>query len=105
MDNVYVNGNMEIVASDRDIVDIVREHCGDDFADVLEERLSYRELTEEEIEEVLESSDFYVYESSLLDEWNDVGCEVTKLCEVAIGYIEDTKDKLLSINSLVNSIM
>lgn len=35
MDNVYVNGNMEIVASDRDIVDIVREHCDDDFANVL----------------------------------------------------------------------
>ena len=29
MNNVYVNGTIETIANDRDIVDIIRECCGD----------------------------------------------------------------------------
>ena len=32
MTNVYVNENVETIGSDRDIIDIIREHCGSDFA-------------------------------------------------------------------------
>ena len=49
MNNVYVNGRIETIGSDRDIVDIIRECCGDDFASYVENRLNCRELTEEEI--------------------------------------------------------
>ena len=49
MNNVYVNGRIETIANDRDIVDIIRECCGYDFASYVENRLNCRELTEEEI--------------------------------------------------------
>ena len=33
MRNVYVNGSVETIGNDRDIIDIIRENCGSDFAD------------------------------------------------------------------------
>ena len=90
MNNVYVNGRIETIANDRDIVDIIRECCGDDFASYVENRLNCRELTEEEIKQVLENSDYYSYESSL-DAWNCVGNDIIEECEKQIEYMEEAK--------------
>ena len=90
MNNVYVNGRIETIANDRDIVDIIRECCGDDFASYVENRLNCRELTEEEIKQVLENSDYYSYEASL-DAWNCVGNDIVEECEKQIEYMEEAK--------------
>ena len=90
MNNVYVNGRIETIANDRDIVDIIRECCGDDFASYVENRLNCRELTEEEIKQVLENSDYYSYEASL-DAWNYCGNDIVEECEKQMEYIENSK--------------
>ena len=90
MNNVYVNGRIETIANDRDIVDIIRECCGDDFASYVENRLNCKELTEEEKRQVLENSDYYSYEASL-DAWNCVGNDIVEECEKQIEYIENSK--------------
>ena len=90
MNNVYVNGRIETIANDRDIVDIIRECCGDDFASYVENRLNCRELTEEEIKQVLENSDYYSYEASL-DDWNCCGNDIVEECEKQIEYIDNSK--------------
>ena len=90
MNNVYVNGRIETIANDRDIVDIIRECCGDDFASYVENRLNCRELTEEEIKQVLENSDYYSYEASL-DDWNFCGNDIVEECEKQMEYIENSK--------------
>ena len=90
MNNVYVNGRIETIANDRDVVDIIRECCGDDFARYVENRLNCRELTEEEIKQVLENSDYYSYEASL-DAWNCVGNDIVEECEKQIEYMEEAK--------------
>ena len=90
MNNVYVNGRIETIANDRDIVDIIRECCGDDFASYVENRLNCRELTEEEIKQVLENSDYYSYEASL-DDWNCCGNDIVEECEKQIEYMEEAK--------------
>ena len=90
MNNVYVNGRIETIGSDRDIVDIIRECCGDDFASYVENRLNCRELTEEEIKQVLENSDYYSYEASL-DAWNCCGNDIVEECEKQIEYMEEAK--------------
>ena len=90
MNNVYVNGRIETIANDRDIVDIIRECCGDDFASYVENRLNCRELTAEEKRQVLENSDYYSYEASL-DAWNCVGNDIVEECEKQIEYMEEAK--------------
>ena len=90
MNNVYVNGRIETIANDRDIIDIIRECCGDDFASYVGNRLNCRELTEEEIKQVLENSDYYSYEASL-DAWNCAGNDIIEECEKQIEYIENSK--------------
>ena len=90
MNNVYVNGRIETIANDRDIVDIIRECCGDDFASYVENRLNCRELTEEEIKQVLENSDYYSYEASL-DDWNFCGNDIVEECEKQMEYMEEAK--------------
>ena len=90
MNNVYVNGRIETIANDRDIVDIIRECCGDDFASYVENRLNCRELTAEEKRQVLENSDYYSYEASL-DAWNCCGNDIVEECEKQIEYMEETK--------------
>ena len=90
MNNVYVNGRIETIANDRDIVDIIRECCGDDFASYVENRLNCRELTAEEKRQVLENSDYYSYESSL-DAWNCAGNDIVEECEKQIEYMEEAK--------------
>ena len=90
MNNVYVNGRIETIANDRDIVDIIRECCDDDFASYVENRLNCRELTEEEIKQVLENSDYYSYEASL-DDWNCCGNDIVEECEKQIEYMEEAK--------------
>ena len=112
MNNVYVNGRIETIANDRDIVDIIRECCGDDFASYVENRLNCRELTEEEKRQVLEDSDYYSYETSL-DAWNCVGNDIVEECEKQIEYMEDAKrinkDRLysafLNIKKIVENIL
>ena len=103
MNNVYVNGRIETIANDRDIVDIIRECCGDDFASYVENRLNCRELTEEEIKQVLENSDYYSYEASL-DDWNCCGNDIIEECEKQIEYMEEAKriNKDTLYNAFVN---
>ena len=90
MNNVYVNGRIETIANDHDIVDIIRECCGDDFANYVENRLNCRELTAEEKRQVSENSDYYSYEASL-DAWNFCGNDIIEECEKQMEYIEEAK--------------
>ena len=90
MNNVYVNDRIETIAKDRDIVDIIRECCGDDFASYVENRLNCRELTAEEKRQVLENSDYYSYEASL-DAWNCCGNDIVEECEKQMEYMEEAK--------------
>ena len=105
MNNVYVNGRIETIANDRDIVDIIRECCDDDFASYVENRLNCRELTEEEIKQVLENSDYYSYEASL-DDWNCCGNDIVEECEKQIEYIDNSKriNKDVLYNSFITII-
>ena len=90
MKNVYVNGNVETIGNDRDIIDIIRDNCGSDFADFMEYRLSHMELPKEQKEEILRNSDYYGYEESL-DAWNCVGNDIVEECEKQMEYIENSK--------------
>ena len=90
MNNVYVNGRIETIANDRDIVDIIRECCGDDFANFIEYRLNHMELSNEQKEEILRNSDYYSYEESL-DDWNFCGNDIVEECEKQMEYIENSK--------------
>ena len=90
MNNVYVNGRIETIANDRDIIDIIRECCGDDFADFMEYRLNHMELSNEQKEEILRNSDYYSYEESL-DDWNFCGNDIIEECEKQMEYIENSK--------------
>ena len=90
MTNVYVNGNVETIGNDRDIIDIIRENCGSDFADFMEYRLNHMELSNEQKEEILRNSDYYSYEESL-DDWNFCGNDIIEECEKQMEYIENSK--------------
>ena len=90
MRNVYVNGNVETIGNDRDIIDIIRENCGSDFADFMEYRLSHMEISKEQKEEILRNSDYYSYEASL-DDWNFCGNDIVEECEKQMEYIEEAK--------------
>lgn len=105
MENVYVNGNVETIGSDRDIIDIIRENCGSDFADFMEYRLNHMEISEEQKEDILRNSDYYSYEASLED-WNFCGNDVIEECEKQIEYIEKSKriNKEVLYNSFINIV-
>ena len=93
MQNVMVNNQIETIGSDRDIVDIVREHCGDELATLIEDRLNIpleQNITPELIETCLQRTDYYAYESSL-DDWNCVGNDVVEECEKQMEYMEEAK--------------
>ena len=90
MINVYVNGNVETIGNDRDIIDIIRENCGSDFANFMEYRLNHMELSNEQKEEILRNSDYYSYEESL-DDWNFCGNDIVEECEKQMEYIENSK--------------
>lgn len=103
MDNVLVNGRLEIIGSDRDIIDIIRESCGNDFANYIEERFCfdltdlnqlYLRLSDKECEkleaDVLNQTDYHNYESTL-DEWNCAGNDIVEECDKQINYIETAK--------------
>ena len=90
MRNIYVNGSVETIGNDRDIIDIIRENCGSDFADFMEYRLNHMELSNEQKEEILRNSDYYSYEESL-DDWNFCGNDIVEECEKQMEYIEEAK--------------
>ena len=102
MNNVYVNGRIETIGSDRDIVDIIRENCGSDFADFMEYRLNHMELSNEQKEEILRNSDYYSYEASL-DDWNCCGNDIVKKYKKQMEYIENSKriNKEVLYNSFI----
>ena len=90
MTNVYINGNVETIGNDRDIIDIIREHYGSDFANFIEYRLNHMELSNEQKEEILRNSDYYSYEESL-DDWNFCGNDIIEECEKQMEYIDNSK--------------
>ena len=90
MTNVYVNGSVETIGNDRDIIDIIRDNCGSDFANFIEYRLNHMELSNEQKEEILRNSDYYSYEESL-DDWNFCGNDIIEECEKQIEYIDNSK--------------
>ena len=90
MRNIYVNGSVETIGNDRDIIDIIRDNCGSDFADFMEYRLSHMELSNEQKEEILRNSDYYSYEASL-DDWNFCGNDIIEECEKQMEYMEEAK--------------
>ena len=93
MENVCINGKIETIGNDRDIVDIVRACCGDDFATLIDNRLNVpleQSITPELIETCLQRTDFYSYEASL-DNWNCIANDVLDECEKQIDYIEESK--------------
>ena len=90
MRNIYVNGSVETIGNDRDIIDIIRDNCGSDFANFMEYRLNHMELSNEQKEEILRNSDYYSYEESL-DDWNFCGNDIIEECEKQMEYIENSK--------------
>lgn len=103
MDNVIVNGRLETIGSDRDIIDIIRESCGNDFANYVESKFCfdltnlnqlYLHLSDKECEklesDVLNQTDYHNYESTL-DEWNCIGNDIIEECDRQIEYIEIAK--------------
>ena len=90
MTNVYINGSVETIGNDRDIIDIIRDNCGSDFANFIEYRLNHMELSNEQKEEILRNSDYYSYEESL-DDWNFCGNDIIEECEKQMEYIENSK--------------
>ena len=103
MDNIIVNGRLETIGSDKDIIDIIRESCGNDFAKYVEERFCfdltdlnqlYLRLDDKECEkiesDILSQTDYHNYESTL-DEWNCVGNDIIKECDKQIDYIKTAK--------------
>ena len=105
MNNVYVNGRIETIANDRDIIDIIRDNCGSDFANFIEYRLNHMELSNEQKEEILRNSDYYSYEASL-DAWNFAGNDIIEECEKQIEYIENSKriNKDVLYNSFITIV-
>lgn len=101
MENISINGTIETIANDRDIVDIIRNICGGDFANYIEQRL-YRplEISQELREQIISESDYYSYEASL-DSHNCVFNDILEECENQIDYIEESKriDKVKLLES------
>jgi hypothetical protein len=91
MENISINGTIETIGNDRDIVDIIRNIGGDDFASFVEQRL-YRplEISQELREQIISESDYYSYEASL-DSHNCVFNDVLEECENQIEYIKEGK--------------
>ena len=91
MENISINGTIETIASDRDITDIIRNTCGGDFANFIEQRL-YRplEISQELREQIISESDYYSYEASL-DNHNCVFNDILEECKTQIDYIEESK--------------
>ena len=91
MENISINGTIETVANDRDIVDIIRNTCGSDFAQFIEQRL-YRplEISQELREQIFAESDYYSYEASL-DSHNCVFNDILEECEIQVDYIKESK--------------
>ena len=91
MENISINGTVETIGNDRDIIDIIRNNCGSDFARFMEERL-YKpmEISQELREQIFAESDYYSYEASL-DSHNCTFNDILEECENQIEYIEETK--------------
>lgn len=87
---IAIKDTVEVIDSDRDIIDIIRLYCGSDFASFVEYRLNHTEVSDEQREEILKDSDFYSYEASL-DEWNCCGNDIIEECESQLQYIEESK--------------
>ena len=89
---VKVNNELEMIGNDRDILDVIEKNCGIDFRYEVENRLNKpTEITNELIEEVLESNDFYSHINKLDDNdcaFNDILVE----CENQLEYIENAKN-------------
>lgn len=104
MKTTIVNEKTEIISNDCDIVEIIEKYCGYDFAKLVENRLNNPlEMTDELRKEVLKSTDYYNYESSL-DDWNCAGNDIIEECEKQIKYIDERKriDKNKLYNAFVN---
>ena len=91
MENIIINGQIETIGSDRDIVDIIRNACGNDFARFMEERL-YKpmEISQGLKERIFAESDYYSYEA-ILDSHNCTFNDILEECENQIEYIEECK--------------
>ena len=91
MENISINGTIETIGSDRDIIDIIRTTCGDDFARFMEERL-WRpiEISQELRERIFAESDYYAYEASL-DSHTCTFNDILEECENQIEYINEAK--------------
>jgi hypothetical protein len=91
MENISINGTIETIGNDRDIVDIIRNIGGNDFANFVEQRL-YKplEISQELREQIISESDYYSYEASL-DSHNCVFNDILEECEKQIDYIEESK--------------
>lgn len=91
MENISINGTVETIGNDRDIIDIIRNIGGNDFARFIEQRL-YKplEISQELREQIFSESDYYSYESSL-DSHNCLFNDILEECESQIDYIKESK--------------
>jgi len=109
MENIIVNNKIETVGSDKNIVDIIKENCGYEFADFIEQRLNKPiEISQNLIDKILSESDYYTYEKSL-DNHNCIFNDILDECENQIEYIQDSKridkQKLCgSFNKILNIV-
>ena len=106
---INIKGVLEIIGNDKDIVDIIRNNCGDDFAQLIKERL-YKplEISQELRDKILQESDYYSYEMTL-DSYNCVFNDILEECEKNTGYIKESKRidkyKLLESFERINTLI
>ena len=106
MENISINGMVETIGNDRDIVDIIRNNCGNDFARFMEERLCKPlEISQELRERIFAESDYYAYEASL-DSHTFTFNDILDECNKQIEYIKEAKriDKYRLLESFENII-
>ena len=105
MQVIEVNGKNLIVGSNNDIIDIIRERCGDELADLVSEKLSRGDLNEVYAKEAI-NTNLHAYESELendMDIFNLLQDQVNTLKEYVSGKYKN-KELQEFIETISNTV-
>ena len=105
MQVIEVNGKNLIVGSNNDIIDIIRERCGDELADLVSEKLSRGDLNEVYAKEAI-NTNLHAYESELendIDTFNLLQDQVNTLKEYVSGKYKN-KELQEFIETISNTV-
>lgn len=86
---IRVNGNLKYISNNNDIVDLVRDNCGDNLAEIIDEKIR---LTEQNIAwaEQKRIGDFEAYEQANEDLTRCLQ-DISDVVESMQEYLQDTK--------------